>query len=48
MQGHFDGVCNRYVAFWTQLFSCSGKTVEEKTSLLELQFRPGQKGVLPL
>lgn len=39
---------NRYVAFWTQLFSYSGKTLEEKTSLLELQFRPGQKGVLPL
>lgn len=48
MQGHFDEVSNRYVAFWTQLFCYSGKTVEEKTSLLELQFRPGQKGVLPL
>ncbi|MBQ0070670.1 MAG: hypothetical protein KBS81_02230 [Spirochaetales bacterium] len=39
---------NRYVAFWTQLFSYSGKTLDEKTSLLELQFRPEQKGVLPL
>lgn len=55
MEGRFQGCkgvamkyINRYVAFWTQLFSYSGKTLEEKTALLELLFRPEQKGILPL